>query len=363
MQIISIELRNFRNYDQARFVFEPQGCLIIGNNGSGKTNLLEAMAYCGLGKSIRFHNDDDLLQFGTKKFNISAIFHQETTAELRLDFEYDSGVKLLVQDGKPIRQLSSVLENVKIIYCAPEDINIISGSPRSRRQYFDLCISQVYPKYLTILKEYIQTLKQRNFLLKKEYKAAQKKAWDDCFVRTYLEVLNYRKMYLKELNNHLGRRYSDLSDSVSTISAYYSFAQKQFTGGNVSLEDVRNWMHQNEDKEKHYERSLLGAHLDDYVFLLNDTELKLYGSGGQKRIVAVILKLIQSFMVTCNTSIKPIILFDDIFAELDIKHITKIRELIESDYQVFITSPRPNLQEHWPQHPHIRLPSWTNETK
>lgn len=324
---------------------------------------MEAMAYCGLGKSIRFHSDQEMLRFTSDRFHISADFVLETGLSLNVSFSYQDGVKQLSLDGLPVRQLSRVLEAVKIIYCAPEDINIITGSPRYRRQYFDLSISQVFPKYLPVLRNYLHVLKQRNSLLKSGYNAAQKAAWDLRFAGAYLELLDYRLSYLKDLNAQLDSRYCSISESIQNLSVYYEPVLRGNTPEGISEKQVTEWLKQNESREKHYERTLIGAHLDDYRFVLNEHDLKLYGSGGQKRIVVVILKLIQANLINDKTSILPIFLFDDIFAELDAIHMQRIQDLIDDKNQVFITSPRKDLAQHWPKLTCVNLPLDTDETE
>lgn len=337
--------------------------MFIGNNGSGKTNLLEAMAYCGLGKSIRFHSDQEMLRFSSDRFHISADFMLETGLSLEVSFSFQDGIKQLSLDGQPVRQLSRVLEAVKIIYCAPEDINIITGSPRFRRQYFDLSISQVYPKYLPALRNYLHVIKQRNSLLKSGSNHAQKSSWDKRFAGAYLELIEYRLSYLRDLNAQLDYQYLDISETVKALKVLYEPVLQRVPPEEINEAQVLDWLKQNENREKHYERTLIGAHLDDYRFLLNDHDLKLYGSGGQKRIVVVIMKLIQANLIHDKTSIRPIFLFDDIFAELDTIHMQRIQELIDDKNQVFITSPRQDLALHWPKLPGINLPLSPDETK
>ncbi len=321
------------------------------------------MAYCGLGKSIRFHSDQEMLRFTSDRFYISADFMLETGLSLEVSFSYQDGVKQLSLDGEPVRQLSRVLEAVKIIYCAPEDINIITGSPRFRRQYFDLSISQVYPKYLPALRNYLHVIKQRNSLLKNGYNQAQKTAWDKRFSSAYMELLEYRISYLKGLNTQLASTYLNISESINSLEVLYEPIMRHVSPGEITEELVMEWLKQNESREKHYERTLMGAHLDDYRFLLNGYDLKLYGSGGQKRIVVVILKLIQANLIQDNTAIRPIFLFDDIFAELDLIHMKRIQELINNENQVFITSPKKDLGLLWPMLPSVNLPLSSDETE
>ena len=136
-------------------MFEPEarGNLIIGPNGCGKTNLLEAISYCGIGRSVRSHKDDEILAYGEPEWIVRAVFIKDNGSRLEISLHWSEGKKLLKLDGVVARQLSSLFQNVKTIYCAPEDLVLINGSPRYRRQFFDLAISQLFPEYMQLLRE------------------------------------------------------------------------------------------------------------------------------------------------------------------------------------------------------------------
>jgi len=349
-----IALQNFRNYLSAAWEFDPRGNLIIGPNGCGKTNLLEAVAYCGVGKSIHFHRDDELLHYGADLFTIRSSFALDTQLTLSFQLAYQAGRKLLKLDEQPVRQLSRLFECVKVIYCAPEDMNLIGGSPRCRRQYFDLAISQLYPQYIPLLREYLHLVEQRNTLLKREYEPAEKRGWDLKFAHSLIEVLKFRRRYLELVNNSFSTEFSCISNQARDIRLnYLCYAPN---GYSEDPERIMKHLSQLETREKRYQRSLIGAHLDDYEFILAGHELKTFGSQGQKRVAVIVLKLIQAALIETVTGIKPILLFDDIFAELDAEHTHRIRELVDYRYQVFIASPRSDISQVWTELERLPLP-------
>jgi DNA replication and repair protein RecF len=343
----SISLSQFRNYQTQAFAFAPCGSLIIGPNGSGKTNLLEAIAYCGIGKSIRLHHDEQLLSFNATTFSIAAEFEQDLGLDLSVSFNYCNKKKLLKLDSVPIRHLSDLFNSVKVIYCAPEDLQLINGSPRVRRQYFDMAISQLYPEYISILRNYLHIVEQRNSLLKTQYLASEKRSWDLRFIEACMEVVKYREKYLKLLNEYFQKDYLHFSSKVFNTGIRYLSANKAMVEHSVNAEGYLSLLQSLEAREKLYQRSLVGAHIDDYEFVLDDNTLRIYGSQGQKRIVVILLKLIQATLVEQVTGIKPILLFDDIFAELDIENTTNIHRFIDKRYQVLIASPNASITEIW----------------
>lgn len=347
MLLQSIELQDFRNYASGSFDFAATGNLVVGANGSGKTNLLEAIAYCGLGKSIRFHGDDELLRIGAQAFRIKADFLLDTGLNMQITFSFANRKKNLHIDQLPIRQLSRIFEAVKVIYCAPEDINLVGGSPKTRRQYFDLAVSQLFPEYIVQLRNYLHIVEQRNSLLKTQYVKELKLSWDIRFIEALKQVLAYRLKYLALINERLDASYRDLSKTVKQLKVAYKSSGGHSIGTSATTEEYLAYLSQIENRERNAERSLIGAHLDDYQMLLNDRDLKVYGSGGQKRISVIVLKLVQAGMVEELTRVKPIMLFDDIFAELDLDHSQRIRMLVDKRYQVLITSPKHDLNEIW----------------
>lgn len=354
MFLKQIALFNFRNYRESEFQFDPAGNLIIGPNGCGKTNLLEAMAYCGIGKSIRFHRDDELLLYGTDQFSVKGGFTLDLGLDLRVLLSFQASRKLLKLDDIHVRQLSRLFECVKVIYCAPEDMNLVGGSPRFRRQYFDLAVSQLYPDYIPLLRNYLHLVEQRNSLLKREWSKPEKASWDRRFALALIEVVRHRLKYLELLNRGFGAQYQGISAKTRDLSVAYQSSQpleNQLDADRI-LEQIKHL----EPRERKYQRSLIGAHLDDYEFLFAGRELKTYGSQGQKRIAVIVLKLIQAGLIEQITRIKPILLFDDIFAELDTEHTLRIRELVDYHYQVFIASPRADIIGVWNQLQQLKLP-------
>ena len=345
MVLKKLELHNFRNY-QAR-VFEPEasGNLIIGPNGCGKTNLLEAISYCGIGRSVRSHKDVEILALGAQEWMVKAEFNKDNGSRLELSMQWNEGKKVLKLDGVVARHLSSLFQNVKTIYCAPEDLVLINGSPRYRRQFFDLAISQIFPEYIHLLRELYHIVAQRSTLLKSDFDRDQKRAWDQSFIKANREVLGYRLRYLKLLNDLIESGPGFISEQgYRPIFQYHPM--------------VRDWEKMDSDtqmgvllkleiREKQWQRNLVGAHLDDYDIGLEGRAMKVYASQGQKRMAAIALKLYQASLVQKVTGIKPVLLFDDIFAELDTFHSARVRDLTDPRDQIFVASPRSDVGANW----------------
>ena len=351
MKIQEIQLRNFRSYPQRSFRFAPQGNLIIGSNGSGKTNLLEAIAYTSLGKSIRYHKDDELVHFGADFFALSADYQMDSQQALNVQLSWQDTRKNLKINGLLSRQLSALLGQVKVIYFAPEDNQLVNGSPRVRRQYFDLAISQLYPEYITELREYLHLVDQRNSLLKSNFEAAEKAAWDQKFCIAACEIYRYRRRYIEQINSVLASAYASISESFPQLELSYKGLHKGIE--ELPPEALKQLIDEALAREKIWQRTLIGPHLDDYSFRFKGSSLRVYASGGQKRIAVIVLKLAQATLVEEHSGICPIMLFDDIFAELDARHSQKISELCGTRFQSIIASPNPEIRSIFTDYPII----------
>ncbi len=338
MRIRNIQLNNFRNYKKFSHSFNDKGAIVTGNNGSGKTNLLEAIAYFAFGKSFRARNDSDLINFGESYFRIKADMHIRSV-DINLAAGFDNKNKIIKIDGEPVRKVSSLYQNFKVISFEPDDINIINGSPSIRRKFFDLAVSQYSFRYLQVLGDFHKTLKQRNALLKSEFTIEEKKVWDDAYIQACCEIYEERSLYLEDFRGYLLDFFKHFFSEIDSadIEYAYSISRKE---GITSEEYYQDACKRFARKEKETGRTLFGIHLDDYIIKLNELPAKFFASQGQKRVFALILKMIHAKVLAEKNNEFPVLIFDDVLAELDQTRIEKFREFLNPEHQVFIASPR-----------------------
>lgn len=341
MELKKIRLYSFRSYSDQEFEFSHKVNLILGPNGSGKTNLMEAIAYTSIGKSVRYHLDNDLMKNGEDSFAVDAVYSDEESLPLRIQLSFQERRKLLKINSKVAARLSELFSLVKVIYSAPEDILLINGGPSLRRQYFDLAIAQLFPDYLEKLRNYLHAVDQRNKLFKTEFDAEEKKVWDKRFISTLLELYPYREKYLKLINEVLEKSIETNGSSPGFSLSYEPVQKEAFSrdeqGWEKSLKNVQS-------SEIKWQRCMLGAHLDDYLFEIESNNMRSFASQGQKRMAVIRLKTAQAQLIEKHTGIKPILLFDDIFAELDEKHSHQVRSLIDPNHQIFVASPNRDIE-------------------
>ncbi|MFO7660215.1 MAG: DNA replication and repair protein RecF [Candidatus Cloacimonadaceae bacterium] len=352
MKLLSIHLTNFRNYTDREFLCSDEGALVLGPNGSGKTNLFEAIAYSSYGKSFKYQADDLLLNFGQRAFSITADFELKMgRCSIRTDYAF--GKKKISINQIPVRQLSQIYEYVKVIYCSPEDIYLVNGSPRKRRQYLDLAIAQLRPPYINQLRHYLHIVEQRNTLLKDNSNRKQKKHWDNLFIKAALPVIAQRLEYTDLLNTKIHHTYKNTLAETDLIKIRY--VPTLIIPDEVSDSDYSASLKAVESREWQYQRSLIGPHLDDYDISLNGRLLKDIGSQGQKRTVTLLIKIAHLELLKDVIGEYPILLLDDIFAELDKAHTQSFMNILSSHEQVFVASPNAFIRDYWKGIPVIDL--------
>jgi len=337
VKIDHLLVENYRNFATFKLEFNSSGAIISGKNGIGKTNLLEAVAYPAFGRSFQTNHDRDLIKFGNNFFRISADFTYKNE-NLTIDAAYSSDQKKIKINSRKISRLSELFKYVKVVYFSPRDIDLTSGNPGFRRSFFDLAISQNSFKYMELLKEYSRILKQRNALLKTNFGQEEKKSWDMQFVRVGSEIISFRKKYLLDFIPELTEYHSFISGNNDNLSAKYvhSFPHN----GTGSLNDsFFECLDLNEKRELENQRSMYGPHLDDILFMINGHPYKRFGSQGQKRSLAISARLVQAKLISDADDEFPILMFDDVLADLDEGRTARILELLKTDHQIFIATP------------------------
>lgn len=335
MQINYLKLENFRNYSESEFSFEKPGAILHGRNGSGKTNLLEAIAYFAYGRSFTNKKDHQLISFGKDFFRLQAEFILKKK-KITIAAAADKSKKIIKIEDRLVERVSELFHFIKVVYFSPVDINIPDGAPSFRRNFIDTAISQSIYDYISLLRNYNQILKQRNGLLKNEIDKSEKKIWDIQFVKSAVEVINKRTEFLQEFIPILNQFYSRITEKKERISLKYkySFPVSDDLSGSLAdhLEDI-------EQSEIDRQRSLCGPHLDDIEFYIDGHSARYFGSQGQLRSIAITIRLVQAKMVMDHTNDLPILMFDDVLSDLDRFRSHQIISLLHDHHQIFIATP------------------------
>lgn len=322
MVLSALSLRGFRAHDHSDLALSPGLNLIYGPNGSGKTNLLEAIHYLALGKSFLASKDSYTLRFGAPFFDLRGTFHSDgrSPIEIRVVFKPDEGKRIFV-NGAPLDRLADLVGRVPIVVFAPVDHSLTDGPPEERRRFLDNTLSQARPAYLNGLMKYRRTLKQRNAVLSagRSVRPELLAPWNEEFVRGGVLISQARAKFVAEFARYLDQAWN-LIESIGerpTIE-YNGFAS---ISDWHDTEDVarrfRARLEQSHASEKSMRRTLVGPHRDELTFRLNDVEVRRFASQGQHRTFGMALKLAKYLYLRDVTEKTPLLLLDDVFGDLD----------------------------------------------
>ncbi|EHQ07945.1 DNA replication/repair protein RecF [Leptonema illini] len=342
MEIRSLELHNFRNYERASLRFEEKLNFFVGENASGKTSLLEALAYISLGRSFRGVNDADLIRQGEKHFFIRCELRDRNDHVTRFEVGVETGPssrKKIKRDGVVLKRTSQMLGSLVCVVFTPEDLALVQSGHQERRAYIDYVLGSVDGEYLESLLQFNRALKQRNELLRRiqENKARLDDLlpWDDIFVRHAVTVQRKRRDFLLRFEPVVLRsveRISGLKD-VITLKLDTSLDER-------GEESLRERMKQRRFDEVRAGHSLLGPHRDRLYFLESSgEEIGRRFSQGQKRTLALSLKVAQFYYLKEHIGRPPVLLVDDVLQELDIHRRRAFLEVLDDCGQAFFTTP------------------------
>lgn len=327
MIIKSVKLVNFRNHSEYNLECTDETSLILGKNGCGKTSVLEAIYVMLRGKSFRAV-DAEILKRGEEFYRVELEFNNGEKVVATFDGETKN---FLIVDKKTRRLPKK--NKYPVVLFLPSDLNLISGSPAKRRDYFDRVFSQFNERYDDSLLKYNKALKQRNELLKNEnLKPGDVFSWNMLLARYGSEICRFRQQFVDEINGRLTEVYRSIADNEDEIKLELT---TQVNG--VSEDKYLKQLEANLERDKYLGHTGFGVHRDDFLFLFNGKLADGSASRGETRSVILALKFIEADLVYVKTGLRPVVLLDDVFSELD---KTRQKSLVKNfkDNQVIITS-------------------------
>lgn len=340
MRIHQIHLIHYRNYQQLRCELGATINIIYGPNAQGKTNLLEAIHYLSYGKSFRRAKDRDLIAFGQKESYIGLELERGNGRHLlEAKLMTDSPKKVRI-DRIPVDRISELNDLLYVIAFIPEDLRLVKGAPKDRREFFDRELSKLKPVYAKKLQQYERVLKQRNLLLKMVAYDADKKKILSVYTTQLIDlgsqIILTRKGFIREWEGFATVIHGKISDDQECLSMKYDSLVKGET-----IEVIRDSFEQElksrEEEEISKGTSLVGPHRDDILLMINDKDTRIFASQGQQRTTALSVKLAEIHLVEEIFHEKPVLLLDDVLSELDEKRRKFLIETFQS-FQTIITT-------------------------
>ena len=335
MQIVNLNLVNFRNYSSLDISFNDNINIFYGNNGEGKTNIVEAIYLLSLTKSFRINNDKYLIKKGEASAKVvGEIKYKNDSSKYVVVLQSDG--KLLEIDNNKIDRISEYVSRIPIVLFHPKDIEIVYASPEVRRKMINIEISQIYREYMLVLLKYNKVLKQRNAYLKQLYTSGiSSKEYLDVLTKKVIEygksIYNYRAKFIDDINKYIGDIYKDIFKDGDIEVRYKSdFKEDE--------KKILDFYRKNYSREMAFGKTLYGVHHDDIEFILDGNKLKEFGSQGQMKNAIISFKLAEINLIKEIKDDYPILILDDLFSELDNEKVKNIYKLLNNNVQTFITT-------------------------
>lgn len=335
MIISQLVLKDFRNYQQLQLSLGDGLSVFWGGNAQGKTNLLEAVHVCCLGKSHRTVQSAEMVSYGKENAQIGLrVKRHDGPRHIQVMLQANKHKRISVS-GVPIRRMSELMGHVQCVLFAPEDLQLIKGGPSLRRKYMDTALCQMSPAYFSSLMQYNAALSQRNALLKKGIEEETVyDAYEQTMAHVGAKVLWYRQQFCIEIEPMAARLYSDIANGEPMRVMYRSQVPQ---GTEQEIEKALTEALKNArpaDKRRYI--TGVGPHRDDLQIVIRDKEARSYASQGQQRTAVLALKLAEVARMQARSGHRPVLMLDDVLSELDLKRQQALTEHVEG--QVLLTT-------------------------
>ena len=348
MHLTHLRLRDFRNYGRLDVDFGPGFHVLLGDNAQGKTNVLEAIYLIATLRSFRGVGSGQMVRHGQKGYFVGGTVVNQGEREVKM--YWSTAERKLSLDGQVVRKLTDYLGVLRTTVFCTEDLQLVKGPARGRRRFLDLLLSQTHASYLPLLQRYAQALRSRNALLKQRVlDEAALESFSRELISVGEELTRRRHELVPRLSPLACLAYRRISRDAEELRLDYQPSVKK----DFSLE-----LAQSRARERSYRMTLIGPHRDEVQLLLNERSAAQFGSEGQKRSLAIALKMAQAEYLTELHGSPPVLLIDDVMGELDAKRRGGLLPLLERSEQargqVFMTA----TEENWPRELGRDLQRW-----
>ena len=337
MFLSEINLQNFRNYSKLKLKFKKNINIFIGNNAQGKTNILESIYFLSITKSHRTTKENFLIKDNEVMTKVTGKVKNESISKKYEVMLNTNGKRVSINDN-PIKKISDYLSNINVVMFCPDDLEIIKGTPHNRRYFLNIEIGQLYNDYLKHIYNYNKILKSRNDYLKNNnyFDKVYFDVLTESLIKENIKIIKYRYNYIELINKYINNIYKDLTKKDNIYLKYETFIDVDEE--DIMYKKIKEKYNKSFENELFQKVTLYGAHKDDFSVYIDDIKINNYGSQGQHRIAILSIKLAEVEIFKNIKEVKPILLLDDIFSELDKNKKNNIIKYINNDLQVFITS-------------------------
>ena len=324
----AVSVRDFRNLGRLDLAFPPDGVAIIGDNGQGKTNLLEAIYYLQLLRSMRGARDNDLTAFGAAGFHVAAELASAERREIAVGYERQTKRKRVLIDGAEPGRLSEALGALPSVVVAPSDVQLVAGGPAERRRFLDVTLSLSSRRYLSALQRYRSALLRRNAALRELARtgrgAGAVDVWEPALAEYGAVLWTERAAWVAGSSPEFTRLCTAIGESGEARMRYVS----TLAADSAPEEQLLRALASQRPNDLRRGLTHAGPHRDDLELTLSGRELRLFGSGGQQRTAAIALRMLEGATLRAHVGAEPVLLLDDPFAELDARRSSRILALL-----------------------------------
>ena len=352
VHLAHLRLRDFRNYARMDVDFAPGFHVLLGDNAQGKTNILEAIYLMATLRSFRGVGGAQMIRHGAKGYFVGGDVVGQGDHEIKMYWALRE--RKLALDGQPVKKLSDYLGALRTVVFCTEDLQLIKGTARARRRFIDLLLAQTQAGYLPLLQRYMHTVRARNALLKQRtVDEAALESFSAELIKLGNEIIRARRELVPKFSPLARLAYRRISNDAEELRIEYQPSVKN---------DFAVELAQSRARERTFRATLVGPHRDDLSLLQNGKSAAQFGSEGQKRTLAIALKMAQAEFLAGIHGSPPILLIDDVMGELDVKRRSGFLPLLESARkmrgQVFMTC----TEENWPSELGKDLQRWEVKT-
>ncbi|MBR6006825.1 MAG: DNA replication/repair protein RecF [Clostridia bacterium] len=343
MRVTGIRLFSYRSYDELRFEPEPKLNVIVGPNAAGKTNILEAIYLCAVGRSFRTRKDQDLINMASAGAYVGMEL-ESRGGRRKIEFKFRREGKQILIDEQPVRRIGELMGILNAVLFSPEDLSLVKDSPEERRRFMDMELCQLRPAFFYRLQQYNSALKQRGARLRAGLETGYPPEpelldmWDDQLTELGGDIMLVRREFMDEISTLARDTNRRITGGREELFAFYK-PNVPFPDGDRA--DVRTALNEalfnsrQEDIRRGF--TTRGPHRDDIGILLDGHDVRTFGSQGQQRTAAISLKISELALMRSEKGEAPVLLLDDVLSELD---CDRQRELLSSafDCQCFLTT-------------------------
>ena len=312
MWIKKLTLLNFRNYEKQSIELNPNINIFFGENAQGKTNIIESIFLCSMGKSFRAKKDNEMIKLEKNNLQVE-LEYEKSDRDGKIKIEIGNRKNIFV-NGIKLKKLSELLGNINVVIFTPDDIEILKGGPQNRRRFLDIMISQLRPNYMYTLNLYQKTLEQRNNYLRqiREEKKDENllEIWDEKLVEYANLICRYREEFINKITQKIKNIHNEITNNKEEIKIEYKTECKDRI-------EFKNLLKQRRKLDIIKGYTTKGIHRDDFSIYINNKELNTYGSQGQHRTAILSLKISELQVIYDEVGEYPILLLDDFMSELD----------------------------------------------